>query len=346
MTANFERWPGLIAAHAVGGVTTMDNDDFFPATKDFDLHLIFDESSPMLQATGPFMQVIEESFDGLMIEAGIRTIAEYASVETILGNPEIAHHLTLDSILFDPTGFLTEMQSGIRAGYREPRWVAARIEYERKGQQAAFALRGPAAQMLGAMGELTMLGYTTTFAKAVLDVGALRAPRIGSRFGVDLGERLRMLGRDELFEGLLTALGIGAISAAQANEWLERTADLFDEAVNVRQTPHPFQHKMHAHLRPLFVDSCRRMIEEGHHREAMLWTIPYVEATTDILLIDGPADRRAEIAATQVAFLNLLGFASPQARDAKYLAAQALYRDYFALAEELAARETAVPVFS
>jgi hypothetical protein len=338
--ANQQQWPGLVAAHFVGGVTTMLDNEYFPPTKDLDLHLIFEESSPMLQAKGPFMNILEDSFQGVAIEAGVRSMAEYASVEAVLGNPEIAHHLTLDSVAHDPSGYLTTLQIGVRAGYREPFWIAERIAYERRGLDAAFELRARAGEMFGPAGELTILGYTTTFGKAVLDVGSLQAPRIGSRLGVNLGDRLASLGRSDLFDKTLGFLGIQDVSISTVAWWLERGSALFDEAVAVRQTPHPFQHKLHPHLRPHFVDSCQRMLDEGHHREAMWWIIPFIEATTDVLLLDGPADRKQDVANTQLEFLELLNFADPSMRNAKYARARSCYEDYFALADELALHET------
>lgn len=115
IAANLEHWPGLIAAHAVGGITTMEDDEPFSPTKDFDLRLIFEASSPMLQTPGSFMNMLEESFNGLTIDARICAVTDYASVEHMLGNPEIARQLTLDSILYDPSGLLGALQSGVRA---------------------------------------------------------------------------------------------------------------------------------------------------------------------------------------------------------------------------------------
>jgi hypothetical protein len=340
INSNQPHWPGLVAAHFVGGITTMADDEYFPPTKDLDLHLIFEESSPMLQAKGPFMNILEERYEGVAIEAGVRSMAEYASVEKILGNPEIAHHLTLDSIVDDPFDYLSTLQIGVRAGYRDPFWIKERISYERRGLDAAFERRSPAGEMFGPAGEMTILGYTTTFAKAVLDVGALHAPRIGSRLGVNLGARLESLGRSDLFNETLGFLGIEDVSITTVASWLERGSVLFDEAVAARTTPHPFQHKLYPHLRPHFVDSCQRMFDEGHHREAMWWIIPFIEATTDILLVDGSADRKQDIADTQSQFLQLLNFDKPTARDEKYAQARACYERYFALADELAEHET------
>lgn len=119
IAANLEHWPGLIAAHAIGGITTMEDDEPFPSTMNFDLRLIFDASSLMLRAPWSFMNVLEESFDGLKIEAFICAVTEYATVVRVLGNPEIACQLALDSILYDPSGHLTMLQSGMRAAYRD-----------------------------------------------------------------------------------------------------------------------------------------------------------------------------------------------------------------------------------
>ena len=141
IATNRDAWPGLLAAHFVGGITSMADGDAFPENKDLDLHLIFDEGSPALRASGPFVNVIEESYSGISIEAGIKSWAEYASAETVLGNPEIAHHLTLDSIILDHCDVLRDLQAAVRRDYAERRWVLARLEHERSGIAGAFGLR-------------------------------------------------------------------------------------------------------------------------------------------------------------------------------------------------------------
>ena len=59
--ANVRGWPGLRAAHLVGGITSMPEEAPFPAHKDVDVHLVFDEGSPALQPTGPFQNILEVS---------------------------------------------------------------------------------------------------------------------------------------------------------------------------------------------------------------------------------------------------------------------------------------------
>src|ERR1700686_664272 len=63
--ANLEHWPGIRGAHLVGGITTMSDDALFPSYKDVDLHLIFEEGSPALSPTGPFLNLLEIPYKGL-----------------------------------------------------------------------------------------------------------------------------------------------------------------------------------------------------------------------------------------------------------------------------------------
>ena len=65
VAAHRDQWPGLQAAHLVGGLTTMPDDAPFPAYKDVDLHLIVDEDSALLTSGGPFMPIIETEYAGL-----------------------------------------------------------------------------------------------------------------------------------------------------------------------------------------------------------------------------------------------------------------------------------------
>ena len=145
--------PGLMAAHLVGGITTMQDDEPFPLTKDVDVHLIFEVGSPALQTNGMFMNILEVPFDGLIIEAGIRSIEEYQSIEAVLGNPEIAHHLTLNSLLYDPAGLLAAVQFLVRRDYARRPWVEARIAHERRGLEQSFAMRELGRSMYGISGE-------------------------------------------------------------------------------------------------------------------------------------------------------------------------------------------------
>jgi hypothetical protein len=72
--SNAGQWPGLRAAHLVGSITTLADPTPFPPYKDVDIHLIFEASSPMLVPQGPFAHPIETAYQGLLIEAGLKSV--------------------------------------------------------------------------------------------------------------------------------------------------------------------------------------------------------------------------------------------------------------------------------
>lgn len=339
---NAPSWPGLSAAHLVGGITALADDAPFPSTKDVDIHLIFAEGSPMLQPTGPFPTILENTHHGLPIEAGIKPMTEYASPEIVLGNPEIAYHLTVDSLLYDPNGALRELQGPVTRDYARRQWVQARVEHERNGFGGALGMLEMARGAYGPSGEANILGYLTTFLVAALQIASLDPPKMGGQMFVRVRPLLEKLDRLEIAEEILAMLGTRDLTREQAERYLVDAAEAFDLAVSIRRTPHPFQHKMHAHLRPYFIDSCAEMIAKGFHREALCWTTPCLCSAVDVILVDGAETDRARFAAKRDALLRDLGFDSEDAGQRKLQQAMALHDRVFALTDEIIANHPAI----
>jgi hypothetical protein len=344
VAVNAGRCPGLRAAHLVGGITTMADEAPFPREKDVDMHLIFAEGSPMLVNEGPGFAILEEPYGGIAIEAGLKSEAEYRSAEAVLANPEIAHHLTLDSVLYDPDGLLHGLQKTVRREYPRSRWVLARLEHERRGLAGALELQAFARERWGASGELNILGYTTTFVTAALWVATLSAPQMGGRMFLKLRRLLAAYERLDLHEELLAILGLTKVSAHEVEQFLREATETFDLAIALRRAhpeiAHefgPFQHKLHAHLRPYLVETCSGMLAEGYHREAMAWVMPYHLATADVVMAYGPETVKPQMAARQAELLRALGLDQAAARAEAIERATELYERIFAFAEEIVA---------
>lgn len=340
--ANARDLPGLRAAHFTGGVSAMADDAPFPVSKDIDLHLIFAEGSPALESDGPFAHIVEASHGGVSIEAGLKSVAEYHSAEAVLANPEIAHHLLVDSTVHDPSGLLANLRDPVRRGFARRRWVCARLDHERRGQAGAFAMLPTLRQTHGASGELNYLGYTTTFATAALQIAALRPPRLGSRSLLRLGEVLAAYDRCDLYDELLATLGLSNVGPERVERIIREAAESFDLAVEIRRTPHPFQHKLHRHLRPYFVDSCLAMLAEGHRREALLWATAFHLATADVILTDGPAAEHPLVRFRRSRLLHDLRLDTAEARAEAAHGARRVYDRLFALAAEIVAHHPGI----
>jgi hypothetical protein len=336
--ANAPAWPGLRAAHLVGGITSLPDEAPFPATKDVDLHLIVDEASATLEADGPGPNLLEVTYGGLAIEAGVKSETDYASAEVVLANPEIAYHLIVDSVLFDPTGWLRSLQEPVRRNYRRRRWVQARLAYERQGFAGALDLLRSVSATWGASGEVNILGYTTTFLAASLAVARVCPPRLGVHVLIHLRQHLAAQGRLDVHEEVLSLLGVRDVSPQRVEEWLHHGAEAFDLALKLRHRPHPFlpgEHKLHSHLRPYVVDANRDMIAQGYHREVLPWIAALALATTDLILFAGPQDVRPRFAAQRAELLRELGFDSEAARTTKREQLPRIGERVFALAEEI-----------
>jgi hypothetical protein len=322
----------------VGSITTRPDDATFPAFKDVDVHLIFDEDSPALAPTGPFPNLIEVPYDGLLIEAGLKSVADYRSAEAVLANAEIAHHLTVDSVLYDPSGLLHDLMPPVRREFGYRRWVEARLDHERAGLAGALEMLPMAHTLYGTSGEAQILGYTSTYASAALAVATLQPPTTGSRALLRAREVLMREGRPELYERLLEALGLEGFTPRRVAQCVEEGIAAFDLAVTVRRTPHPAQHKLHAHLRPYFVGSCRQLLFEGCYRESVHWASLYYNASTDVILVDAPEEEREPFAARHARFLADFGLAGTGAAAERLEQASEVYDAIFALTAAIAAR--------
>jgi hypothetical protein len=165
---------------------------------------------------------------------------------------------------------------------------------------------------------------------------------MGGRTLVNLHDQLAAAGRLDLHERVLDNLGLACITVADAERILAMAAEAFDIALEVKRTPHHFEHKLQPHLRPYFIDSCRGMIADGFHREASTWAGAFYAGCTDVILVDGPEDLKTRYAAKQAAFLREVGMDTQVARDARYAEVERLRDEIFALAHEVIARNPAI----
>ena len=338
---NAEKFDGLRAVHLVGGITTMSPDEAFPLYKDVDLHLIFDDDSPGLEPRGPFPHVLERSHEGLMLEGGYRPISEYRSPEVVLANPEIAHHLTVDSVIHDPDGLLSALEPAVRAEYARRRWVGARLEHERRGLAGVSDMRPMVRGRFGPLGEMQMLGYSFTFASSALMVAMLRAPSTGSRMFVKLAQMLAEHGRSDLYDAAMGVFGLEEVPEAAVRTWLERGVEAFDLAVEVRRSPHFFQHKLNAHIKPYFVESCLSMLDEKLTSPAMLWLMAFMVSSCQVITTDGNADDAARFSDLLTEFFAELGI-GPDDVGARWNRGVEIHDEILALAEQVAADNPAV----
>jgi hypothetical protein len=93
------------------------------ALSDIDLQLMVAGSGDMNRAG------LDTWREGIYIEAGLVFQQEYADLEAVLNHPVKATHLNDALILYDPTGFLTQLQQAVRPLYMQPQWLDKRVSF-------------------------------------------------------------------------------------------------------------------------------------------------------------------------------------------------------------------------
>ena len=93
------------------------------AFSDIDLRVVLnDETATSQQRDG-----LDTWCDHIYIDAVPVPQSAYADLSTIFRNPISANDLDSGRIVYDPTGFLQQMQQATQAAFMAPKWVAARI---------------------------------------------------------------------------------------------------------------------------------------------------------------------------------------------------------------------------
>lgn len=330
---NLAEYPGLRGAHFVGSINSMLEEADFPSYKDVDFHLIFQPGSPTLENPGPFMNILETHYRGVILEGGYKPISDYQTPEAVLGNPEIAHHLTVDSVIYDPDGWLQNLQKSIRQGYARRHWVQARIEYECHMMERWREIRSHAQAMdPSGLTEFSLLGYHLTFLTALLCIATLQSPSSAL-------DRLRGIlveyNRRDLYDEAMAILGLQGCSVDQLKQMLEEGAEAFDLAVRVKKTSFPFQHKLNAHQRGYFVDKCRSLMDAGMIEEAMAWALTFYGGSISVILVDGPEEIRPTYLNRKKRLVDMVNMATPESRDERFSRMLKLDEQFFKLAETM-----------
>ncbi len=320
------RNPEFRGAHFMGGITRMSRDAPFPPESDVDICVLVHNESPG-------QDPIDEFYRGLSIEAGLRSVAEYASAEKVLANPEVADHVALNAIIADPTGVLASIQPTVAREFAHQRWVVARCDVEKR----RFQMYLDAAGRTQDPGEF-MIHVTLAIQNlAALVAVALLRPPTHRKCLVNLRVQLKGLNHSELSERALAVYGDSDMSADTVQMYADMAADAFDRALQVKRTASPFDFKLRPHLRPYLVDGSQVMIDQGDHREAMPWIGAGIWISAAAILNDAPENEHPRYRQLLGDLLEDLGLASAESRAERLRELVELGNALFEVADEVVA---------
>lgn len=318
--------PGFCGAHLLGGLNFTPKDAPFPAYKDVDIRLVFQNAQDF--------DVLDQSYKGLILEYSSSGTDAYRSPEAVLADAGLACNLAVNSILSDPTGMLASLHAVVANEYPRRKWVLARCEFVKK-------------EVLEALGELSQAGSpgealwpASNFVISMAQLVAIASlkPPTHRRGLVLMKELLKTLGRPDLHEEALRVNGYANLSRTQVESYLRDCTIAFDRAVEVTRTSVPFGFKLHSFIRPYVVEGIQEMLDEGCHREAMWWTGVFLWISNNAIQVDAPEEEKLQFQAIANRLFSDMGINTPQDIACRFQQAKALTEKVFKAADDIVSR--------
>jgi len=293
--------PGFVGAHLVGSLHHMPLDAVFPAYRDVDLAIIFDN-------------IEEQSIDntdhqGLLVEAIVVPAHRYVSAEKLLADPSNASIFAAEhSILLDPKGNLIKLTKTFAKEYPKLKWVSARCNKELTDANIALEQLTQAqdvSQAVFAIGELSMR------LSAMLTI-VLLTPLTHRRNLLQLRDIISTDKEKQIFEKLHQLIGSQNITSEQANNLLSKTVEAFDYSLTVHKKPVPYNHKLVACDRPYLLKGTTEMFDEDGYRESIAWITLFMMISCAAIKNDAPPEQQAKYLPYAQELLKTLGLVSPE----------------------------------
>lgn len=263
VTAHLAGDPGFGGAYLAGSAAWLPPEAELPETSDLDVMVVTEaaEAAPKL---GKFQ------YEGVLLEVTYLSWTQLSSPKAVLADYHLAAGLHATTVLADPTGRLSALQTAVARDFTAPRWVRRRCAHAeariRTGlATAATAPPGPR-QVLG---WLFATGVTTH----VLLTAARRNPTIRKRYAATQA-LLTELGHPEWQEELLAALGCAHWTPERVLAHLATMTAVLDEAAPAAAASDlPFASDLSPQARPVAVEGALELVAAGLHREAVFWLV-------------------------------------------------------------------------
>jgi hypothetical protein len=295
------RLPGFWAAHLSGSLARLPDEGVLPDFSDIDLYCVMEEGAEFPQQ--------KLSYCGALLETVARPLSDYASAETVLSNPYLASTFTVDCVLTDPSGLLAPLHPVVKREYRQKRWLEARYAVVKEDVEGFYGWLDNPASLNEAVSKL---GFTVRKLDALLAVAHLQVPTVRKSLA-NATHLLHSHGRDDLGDELLRVLGCHEWTKEQVRAGLKECAIVFDRASEVMQRPAVMEFNLIPAARPYLVEGTEEMIEEGQHREAVLWMMMVLWAANLCLQKDAPPEERPRWQERADRFYASLGLSSMEA---------------------------------
>lgn len=299
--------PGFYGAYLIGSALWKPEDQPLPPESDIDIKVVVEGDERPQSYT-------KSVYKGVLIEVSYALSKDYQTPETMLGSYPFAKHFTVQNILADPSGKLTEVQAVVARDYTKRKWAQKRCENALEWLNTSLSWFNPTEPLYWRVDNWL---YPFGVATHVLVMPDLRYPTVRQMF-IASGEVLRKYGYGEFHEEMLEQFGSANLTREQVEALLAACAETLDIAKTYAKTPFFGWTNISDQGRPTVVEGSQAMIDRGFHREAVLWIGWNHNWARRVLVHDAPAEVLAQAEPGFWRLLNALGVYSDDDLQAKY----------------------------
>jgi hypothetical protein len=301
----------IVAAWLAGSVARGEETD----QSDIDLAL-------MVAGTGDVNRAGLDTWrEGIYIEAGLVFQQGYTDLEAVLNDPFKATHMNDALILYDPSGFVTQMQNAVRPIYMQPQWLGRRLAFWLDNIHTSLARFRAAVTAVDRLEICAAFGFFT--------FGCVSIPLLHAGMTPSSTRGLLLLGRiAPMLKAQLAELeGSTQMSAADVLAF----EPLLQETI-------PLGDASYGQLGIYFMQKTLWMAHQGQHQEALhaMWLMMYGAAEGSLQHTD-PAERAIGIDLAH-RWLQRTGMHEPARLAAKLQQAEMLLGQLEVLVEESSRR--------
>ena len=298
---NASREKEFLGAYFSGSTVGMPDDAELPASSDVDIVVVTASEEPPLKL-GKF------SYKDVLLEITYISQNQLSSAEKVLETYYLAGSFRVNTIITDPNGWLTKLQSEVSRHFAEASWVRRRRDNVLKKIENGIVNMDTSAPYHDLVTSwLFPTGVTT---HAIL-VAALENPTVRLRY-LRVREVLVEYGYENFYFELLELLGCIDLDLRRVEKHLLNLSKTFDAAVAVAKTPFFFSSDITTAARPIAIDGGRDLIQSGDHREAIFWMGATFARCHKILAVDGTPDIQSTLMPAFEDFVADLGITSRQ----------------------------------
>lgn len=296
---NASKERGFYGAFFVGSLNWYPEESTVPGTSDIDIKVLVEGPDP------PF-ELNTFRYRELLLEVTRAGSEAFQSADTVLSDYTMACHFARPCIISDPTGQLTKTQQAVSKDYFKHDWVRRRCKNARSESENYLRLMKDAEQSHDKA--LLLIPVIASLAHMLL-VADLKNPTIAKCLMASR-KVLAAYGGLALHELMLTMLGSAYLDETRVEALNRSCADVFDVAKSYVKTPSFFTAKIADVARDNALGSINTQIEQGYHREAVLWLLNIHATCQFVLFNDAPAEIREQFAPGFERLLNALSLGS------------------------------------